>query len=58
METKTKDYINHQTVTKPHFIDRVRILFGASIVVDSIIGVDKEVTVLHSQAQDSIRFKL
>jgi hypothetical protein len=57
MEKKVRDYINHQTVTRPRLIDRLRVLFGAAIVVDSVIGVDKEVEVLSSSAYDKVMFK-
>ena len=49
--------INHQTRTKPKFLDRVKILFGGTIVVDSVIWVDRHVETRGSQAQDTIEFK-
>ncbi len=53
---KPKDTIYHTTVTKPKLLGRIRILFGASIVVDSEIAVSEQVAVLHSHAIDRIEF--
>ena len=52
-----KDRIYHTTRTKPKFRDRIKILFGATIVVDSIIKVDKDVEVEFSTARDTCKFK-
>ena len=52
-----KDTINHQTRTRPKFKNRVKILFGATIIVDSEIHVDAVVTPIYSTARDSFEFE-
>jgi len=57
MEAVINDQINHTTRSKPSFINRIKILFGATIVIDSIIKVDKDVTAVYSSAIDTYIFE-
>ena len=54
---KPKDTIFHQTITKPKFKDRLKVLFGAEIIIDSEIAITEEVDVLYSKAVDVYQFK-
>jgi len=53
---KAADTIFHQTRTKPKFRDRIKILLGATLIIDSEIDVDQVVTVLRSKTFDSVTF--
>ena len=54
---KPLDTILHQTSTKPKLKDRLKILMGATIIIDSEIHVDAIVTPIYSTATDSYVFK-
>jgi len=54
---KPKDTINHTTRSKPTFKGRLRILFGATIITDSEIGITEEVDVLFSRAVTNIELE-
>ena len=56
MEAIINDQINHTTRSKPKFKDRLKVLFGATIVIDSFIKVDKDVEVEYSSAIDTYVF--
>jgi len=53
---ESKNQINHTTYTHPKLWNRIMILFGATIQVDSVIKVDKDVEVKFSSATDSYIF--
>ena len=48
------DFIQHTTTTKLNLKDRLRVLLGASVVVNSNIATEEIVTVLFSTAHDSV----
>ena len=49
-----KDNITHVTTTRPKWTDRIKILLGGTIVVESTIAVDKEVNIIYSKATDRV----
>jgi hypothetical protein len=49
-----KDFLQHQTKTKPKFKDRIKILLGGTLVVDSEIATQELVTPLWSHAVDRV----
>ena len=51
------EVITHTTRTRPRLKERVKILFGATIVVNSEIIVDKPVQVFGSSAKDEVKWK-
>ena len=52
--TKIGDFIQHETRTRPRPIDRLRLILGGTLVVNSEIAVKEKVEVIYSQAQDHI----
>ena len=54
---KPADIIYHTTTTNPTFKNRLKLLFGASLRVNSEIGIDKEVNVLYSKGTDTVTFE-
>jgi len=50
------DIIDFTTRTKPGFMDRLKVLFGATIVINSVIKVNKDVMVENTSAEDEYIF--